>query len=62
QVGVLAVGAASRTPVVRGGEIVVRQIMPATLSTDHRAAHGAEAAQFVGEIKRVLEDPQTLDA
>jgi pyruvate dehydrogenase E2 component (dihydrolipoamide acetyltransferase) len=62
QVDVLAVGAARPTPVVRDGDIVVREMMSVTLSTDHRAANGAEAAQFVGEIKRALEDPETMDA
>ena len=60
QVGVLAVGSISPTPVVKGGEVVVRQMMSATLTTDHRAAHGAEAAQFTGEIKRLLEEPRLL--
>ena len=60
QVAVLAVGAARATPVARGGEVVVRQTMAATLSVDHRAAGGAEAAQFTTEIKRLLEQPHLL--
>jgi pyruvate dehydrogenase E2 component (dihydrolipoamide acetyltransferase) len=60
QVAVLAVGAVQPTPVVRHGEVVVRDMMAVTLSTDHRAANGAEAAQFAAEIKRVLEDPREL--
>jgi pyruvate dehydrogenase E2 component (dihydrolipoamide acetyltransferase) len=60
QVAVLAVGATRPTPVVRDNQVVVRQMMQATLSTDHRAANGAESAQFVGEIKRILESPLLL--
>ncbi len=60
QVAVLAVGAARATPVARRGEVVVRQTMAATLSVDHRAAGGAEAAQFATEIKRLLEQPRLL--
>ncbi len=60
QVAVLAIGAVRPTPVVRRGEVVVRQMMAATLSTDHRAAHGAEAAQFATDVKRLLEEPQLL--
>ena len=60
QVGVLAVGSITPTPVVKGGDVVVRQMMSATLTTDHRAAHGTEAAQFTGEIKRLLEEPRSL--
>ena len=61
QVGVLAVGSMEATPIVRGGEVVARQMMSITLSTDHRAASGAEAAQFAGEVKRLLEEPALLE-
>ena len=39
---------------------MVRQTMAATLSVDHRAGGGAEAAQFTTEIKRLLEQPRLL--
>jgi pyruvate dehydrogenase E2 component (dihydrolipoamide acetyltransferase) len=58
--GILAVGAATPTPVVRDGQVVVRSIMHMTLSGDHRVTDGAEGAQFVNEIKRVLENPWGL--
>ena len=35
-------------------------MMKATLSVDHRVADGAEAAQFLMEIKRLLEHPINL--
>ena len=54
---VLAVGTVKEQPVVRDGELAVAQIMKATLSTDHRVADGAEAAQFAVEIKKLLENP-----
>ncbi len=57
---ILAVGSVKQQPVVRGGEIAVGTMMKATLSTDHRVADGAEAAQFLMEIKRVLENPVSL--
>ena len=57
---VLAVGSVKEQPVVREGEIKAAQIMKATLSTDHRVADGAEAAQFLMEIKRCLENPVLL--
>ena len=60
QVAVLGVPAIKPTPVVVGGEAVVRQTVTVTLGTDHRAAQGAEAAQFLVELKRILEDPQLL--
>jgi pyruvate dehydrogenase E2 component (dihydrolipoamide acetyltransferase) len=57
---VLAVGTVKEQPVVRDGELAVAQIMKTTLSTDHRVADGAEAAQFLVEIKKLLENPISL--
>ena len=57
---ILAVGSVKQVPVVRDGELSVGTMMKATLSTDHRVADGAEAAQFLMEIKRVLENPVSL--
>ena len=60
QPGILAVGAVTPTPVVREGGIVVRDIMKATLTVDHRVNDGAEAAVFIGEIRKALENPVSL--
>jgi pyruvate dehydrogenase E2 component (dihydrolipoamide acetyltransferase) len=57
---VVAVGSVKEQPVVRSGEITVAKIMKATVSTDHRVADGAEAAQFLMEIKSNLENPLKL--
>ena len=57
---VLAVGAVKEQPVARGGQVVLAQVMKATLSVDHRVADGAEAAQFLMEVKRLLESPVSL--
>ncbi len=57
---ILAVGTVKEQPVVREGEISVAEIMKATLSVDHRVADGAEAAQFLTEIKKLLENPVAL--
>jgi pyruvate dehydrogenase E2 component (dihydrolipoamide acetyltransferase) len=58
--GILAVGAAIQTPVVRDGQVVVRSIMNITISGDHRVTDGVEGAQFVNEVKRILENPWGL--
>ena len=57
---ILAVGRVKEQPVVRDGQVVVCQMMNATLSVDHRVADGAEAAQMLMEVKRLLENPVTL--
>ena len=60
QSGIIAVGAVKPTPVVRNNEIVVRQMMNATISADHRVGDGAEAAIFLGEVQKNLENPTRL--
>lgn len=60
QSAILAVGAVSQQAVVRDGEIVIRQIMKASLSADHRVTDGAEGGTFLGEIRRLLENPVSL--
>ena len=54
---ILAVGSITPTPVVVDGQVVVRDRMKVTLSSDHRAIDGAIAARFLQEIKRLLEEP-----
>jgi pyruvate dehydrogenase E2 component (dihydrolipoamide acetyltransferase) len=54
---ILAVGSITPTPVVVDGQVVVRDQMKVTLSSDHRAIDGATAARFLQEVKRLLEGP-----
>lgn len=56
QVAILATGRAARRPVVDdAGDIVVRSVMTATLSCDHRLVDGAQAARFLQSFKARLE-------
>ena len=57
---VLAVGRVKEQAVVREGQLAVAQVMKATLSVDHRVADGAEAAQFLVEVRKLLESPLSL--
>ena len=54
---IVAVGAGEKTPVVHGNDVVVRTVMSATLSCDHRAVDGALGAQMLGAFKNFLEEP-----
>jgi pyruvate dehydrogenase E2 component (dihydrolipoamide acetyltransferase) len=56
----LSVGAVRQTPVVRDGQLAVGEMMYVTLSVDHRVADGATAAQFLQELRRLLESPMSL--
>jgi pyruvate dehydrogenase E2 component (dihydrolipoamide acetyltransferase) len=57
EVGILAVGAAEKRPVVRGDQVVPRTVMTVTLSADHRVVDGATAAEFLRTLKELLEEP-----
>jgi len=51
---ILAVSSTVKQPVVRDDQIVVRDIMKMTLSSDHRIIDGATAARFANAIKQKL--------
>jgi pyruvate dehydrogenase E2 component (dihydrolipoamide acetyltransferase) len=57
---ILGVHAIQDRPVVRDGEIVVRKMMYLSISFDHRLVDGAEAARFLKEVIRYLEQPGLL--
>ena len=60
EAAILAVGAIKDVPVVDEGRIVPGKVMRMTLSVDHRVFYGATAAQFMAEVKRLIENPVTL--
>jgi len=60
QAAILAVGAMAPAPVVRDGEVVVRNMLRLTLACDHRILYGADAAEFLGRIRERLENPLLL--
>ena len=58
QAAILAVGAADPRAVAGpDGEILVRPTMTMTLTCDHRAVDGADAADFLRTVKTFLEEP-----
>ncbi len=57
---ILAVGAMAQKPVVRDGEIAIRQTMRVTMSCDHRAIDGAVGAKFLQTFKQIMENPLYL--
>ena len=60
QTAVVAVGTVTKRPVVKDDQIVIAQMMTATLSADHRIVDGAEGAQFLIEIKEQLQNPLNM--
>jgi pyruvate dehydrogenase E2 component (dihydrolipoamide acetyltransferase) len=57
QAAILAVGAIEEKAVVHDGQLVARPLMAMTLTCDHRAIDGAKAAEFLRELKTLLEEP-----
>jgi pyruvate dehydrogenase E2 component (dihydrolipoamide acetyltransferase) len=57
---ILAVGAVREIPVVVEGALAVGHRMRMTMSSDHRVVDGALAAQFLAEVRRLLENPVSL--
>ncbi len=62
QAASLAVGTIRRVPAFKddSDEVVAKHLMMLTLSADHRVTDGAEVAQFLNEVKRLLEQPLAL--
>ena len=60
EVGILAVGAAEKRPVVEGDQLTVGTVMTVTLTADHRAVDGAMGAQFLQTLKGLLEEPTAM--
>ena len=60
QAASIAVGAVRDVPVVEKGGVTAGRRMKITLSCDHRALDGLQGAEFLKEIKRILEHPQEL--
>jgi len=60
EAGILAVGAIKDAPVVVDGQLKVGKVMRLTLSVDHRVYYGVTGAQFLGEVKRLIENPVSL--
>ncbi|MBW2281928.1 MAG: 2-oxo acid dehydrogenase subunit E2 [Deltaproteobacteria bacterium] len=57
---ILSVSAIQQRPIVRDGEIVIGSLTTLGLSVDHRVLDGVKAAQFLGELRRLLESPEEL--
>jgi len=60
QAAILAVGAAIEKPVVKNGQVVPGLRMNLGLSCDHRVVDGAVAAQFLSEVRKLIEQPALM--
>jgi pyruvate dehydrogenase E2 component (dihydrolipoamide acetyltransferase) len=60
QAAILAAGAMREVPAVRDGRLAVGRVMTLTLVCDHRILYGADAAEFLGRIRELLEEPLAM--
>jgi pyruvate dehydrogenase E2 component (dihydrolipoamide acetyltransferase) len=57
EVGILAVGRGRERVLVKDGKFYAGVILPLSISCDHRVVDGATAVRFLGEVVRLLENP-----
>lgn len=60
EVAILGVSKAQTRPVWDGAEFAPRLMMPLSLSCDHRAVNGADAARFTALLAQTLDDVRRL--
>lgn len=57
EAAILGMGSLRERPVVVDGAVVACPTMSLTCAFDHRIADGAQAAAFLGELRRLIEEP-----
>lgn len=57
---ILGIGRIVEKPLVVHGEIQIRNVLPLSVTFDHRIVDGAEVARFVNTLMEHLEDPDLL--
>lgn len=60
QVALVGFGTPRLKPVVRDSAVQARVCVTATLAADHRVSDGRRGAQFLAEINRLLQEPESL--
>ena len=60
ELAILGVGSIYRKPVVEGDQIVIRDVLPLSLSIDHRVIDGADGGRFLLKLKELLSDPMQI--
>jgi 2-oxoisovalerate dehydrogenase E2 component (dihydrolipoyl transacylase) len=59
EAAILGMGSLKPRPMVLDDTLVIRPQMTLTCVFDHRVADGANVAQFLGELRRLIESPET---
>jgi pyruvate dehydrogenase E2 component (dihydrolipoamide acetyltransferase) len=60
QAGILGIGRIIKKPVIKEDMIIVGNVLPLSLSVDHRIVDGGDASRFINLIVEYLSDPVLL--
>lgn len=60
EVAIIGIGKITKKPIVLNDEITIGQLLPLSLSFDHRIIDGADAGRFMIKVKQYLQDPMLL--
>ncbi len=60
QVAIFGIGKISQKPVIKDNQIAVGNVMPISMSVDHRIVDGAEVSRFVNEVLSYIKEPMLL--
>jgi 2-oxoisovalerate dehydrogenase E2 component (dihydrolipoyl transacylase) len=60
EVAIVAVNKVRETVIVADGELEVARLMNLSLSCDHRVVDGWDAALFMQDLKKLIENPLRL--
>ncbi len=60
EAAILGTGMISERPWVKNGQIVIRKILPISLTFDHRLTDGVDASRFLAKVTGYLEDPALI--
>jgi pyruvate dehydrogenase E2 component (dihydrolipoamide acetyltransferase) len=60
ELAILGIGSIYRKPVVEGDQIVIRDVLPLSLTIDHRVIDGADGGRFLMKVKELLSDPMQI--
>ena len=60
QAGILGIGRIVTKPVVKDGQLAVGNVLPLSLSVDHRIVDGGDASRFINLIMGYLSDPVSM--
>jgi len=60
QAAILGIGRLVEKPVVENGTVVAGQVLPLSLTVDHRIVDGGESTRFLNQIMEYLRDPAAM--